>query len=80
MEEIEPTRILCRVKTSEWVAYRVGDISGDGFGAVIHIGDHLRFRYEQWATILSEKTSNYPELRNIVDTLEVLCEDGKIKD
>ena len=80
MEGIEPTRILCRVKTAVCVDYGVGDIFVDGFGAVIHIGDHLRFRYEQWATILSEKTSNYMELRNIVDTLEILCEDGKIKD
>ena len=45
MEGEEPTRISCRVKKIGWVAYGIGDASGDGFGAAINIGDDLQFRY-----------------------------------
>ena len=69
----EPTRIPCRVKKTGWVAYGIGDASGDGFGAAIHLGDDLQFRYGQWVTAISEKSSNYRELRNLVDTLEGFC-------
>ena len=75
----EPTRIPCRVKKTGWVAYGIGDASGDGFGATIHLGDDLQFRYGQWVTAISEKSSNYRELRNLVDTLEGLCENGNLK-
>ena len=79
MEDDEPTRITCRVKKTGWVAYGIGDASGDGFGADIRINDDLQFRYGQWATAISEKSSNYNELCNLVDTLEDLCEKGKLK-
>jgi len=79
LEDDEPTRITCRVKKTGWVAYGIGDASGDGFGADIRIDDDLQFRYGQWATAISEKSSNYNELCNLVDTLEDLCEKGKLK-
>ena len=75
----EPTRIPCRVRKTGWVAYGIGDASGDGFGAAIHLEDGLHFRYGQWASSISEKSSNYRELRNLVDTLEGLCANGKLK-
>ena len=74
MEGEEPTRISCRVKKIGWVAYGIGDASRDGFRVDIHIGDNLQFRYGQWASVLSEKSSNYRELWNLVDTLEGLGE------
>ena len=39
LEGDEPTRITCRVRKTEWVAYGIGDVFGDGFGAASHIGD-----------------------------------------
>ena len=79
MEGEEPIRIPCRVKNTGWVAYDICDASGDGFGVSIHIGDDLQFRYGQWTSVLSEKSSNFCELRNLVDTLEGLCERGEIE-
>ena len=63
----ESTRIPCRVKKIGRVTYGIGDPSGGGFVAVM------------WATAISEKSSNSRELRNLVDTLEGLCESGKLK-
>jgi len=36
----------------------------DLFGAAIHLGEDLQFRYGQWATAISEKSLNYRELRS----------------
>ena len=56
------------------------DASGSDFGTDIHIGDDIQFRYGQWTTASREKSSNYRELCNLVNTLEDLCEKGKLKD
>ena len=64
LEGGESTRIPCRVKKIGWVAYSIGDTSGDVIGAYIHIRDNLQFRYGQWATDLSEnrRIINFMEL------------------
>ena len=79
MKGDEPTRIPFRVKKTEWVAYRIGDASGDWFGVAIHLGDDMQFRYGQWDTAISDNSSNYRALCNLVDTLEGLCEYRKLK-
>ena len=45
LEGTELTRIPCRLQKLGWICYRIGDASGDGFGAAIHVGNHLKFRY-----------------------------------
>ena len=80
LEGDEPTIIPCRVKKIRWVSYGIVDASGSDFGTDIHIGDDIQFRYGQWTTASREKSSNYRELCNLVNTLEDLCEKGKLKD
>ena len=79
IEGTEPIRIPCRLQKAGWVCYGIGDASGDGSGATIHVGTHLRFRYGQWFSALGERSSNYRELFNLVDTLEGLCNDGSLR-
>ena len=74
----EPKQISIRVRKTSWVGYGLGDVSGNGFGGVLKIGDILYFQYGQWSTEVSEKSSNYRELRNFVETLEALYLEGKV--
>ena len=41
------------------VHYGIGDASGDGYGAAVHIGRDLHFRYGQWSRKEGEESSNY---------------------
>lgn len=42
MEGLVPKRIPVKIGKSGYVAYGIGD----GFGAVVHIGNNLQFKYE----------------------------------
>ena len=48
-------------------------------GLAIHVGNHLKFRYGMWSSVLSERSSNYREFRNLVDNLKGLCKDGSLR-
>ena len=50
----------------------LGDASGNDFGGVLQIGNTINFQYGQWSSKISEKSSNYRKLRNLVETLEGL--------
>jgi len=55
--------------------YGFGDASGTGFGSTFaksRAGPKIHFRFGQWCTEISEESSNYRELRNLVDSLEAL--------
>ena len=75
-----PKRVKSRLSKSGWVSYGIGDASGNGYGAAVHLKDRLSYRYGQWASNISEQSSNYRELRNLVDTIEKLYRDGHLKD
>ena len=47
LEGTDSTRIPCHANKARWVYYGIGDASGDGFGAAIHIVNRLKFRYGQ---------------------------------
>ena len=74
----EPKQIPIRVKKTSWVGYGLGDALGNGFGGVLKIGDTLHFQYGQWSMEVSEKYSNYRELRNLLETLEALYVEGRL--
>ena len=74
----EPKQIPIRLAKTGWVGYGLGDASGNGFGGVLQIGNTLNFQYGQWSSEISEKSSNYRELRNLVETLESLYLKGKL--
>ena len=55
-----------------------GDVSSSGFGAAIMINGALHFRYENWSNKNCEIFSNHRELKNLVVSLEQLCEQRKL--
>jgi hypothetical protein len=63
------------------VFYGFGDASQDGFGFNIQKPDEdkLLYRFGQWCDEVSEESSNYRELLNLVVRLEELVEDGTLQ-
>jgi hypothetical protein len=62
------------------VYYGFGDASQDGFGFNMQEqqGDTIHYRFGQWCDGVSEKSSNYRELYNLVARLEELVAEGKL--
>lgn len=67
--DIPPLR---RVRSNELcqVLYGFGDTSGSPFGATLGKGTDIFYEYGQWCTEESEQSSNWRELKNLVDSLE----------
>ena len=74
-----PIRVTVWLSKTGWVSYSIGDTSGFGHGTTVHIGNSLHFQYGQCASSASESSYNYRELRNLVDTVERLYNDNKLK-
>ena len=74
-----PNRAYVRVKNSGFVHYGIGDVSGNGYEAAIHIGGNLHFLYGQWSSRESEENSNYREFSNLVNCVETLYGEGHLK-
>jgi hypothetical protein len=62
------------------VYYGFGDASQDGFGFNIQVDGRIVYRFGQWCDEVSEKSSNYRELLNLVERLEELVEGGLLTD
>jgi ribonuclease HI len=62
------------------VYYGFGDASQDGFGFNMQEqkGDTVHYLFGQWCDSISEKSSNYRELCNLVEGLEELVADGTL--
>jgi hypothetical protein len=75
-----PPKRRIRTKNILEVYYGFGDASQDGFGFNIQVGDQIRYRFGQWCYEVSEGTSNYRELLNLVVRLEELVTDGTLKE
>lgn len=50
--------------------YGFGDASGQGFGCGIQVDERFHYRFGNWSTSESEKSSNCKELNNLVLGLE----------
>lgn len=65
--------------------YVFGDASGSGFGSSwinpdSHSSDNvLKFRFGVWGEAGKGRSSNYRELRNLIETLEHMGEKGSLK-
>jgi len=66
------------VRTSEVnvALYGFGDASGSGFGSTIQTQAGLRVRHGIWGRDSTKSSSNFKELRNLVDTIEKEVESG----
>ena len=51
-----------------------GDASGRGFGRILFLPDEARFRYGQWKDAITQMSSNYRELLNLMILLEEAVE------
>lgn len=65
-----PPKRPMRLRTNAVAIYQFGDASGVGFGSSLSIGDNLYYRHGQWAQWVSEESSNYRELANLIHAIE----------
>ena len=90
-----PPLRMGRMNTHARVMYGFGDASRHGFGASIELSDKSIFwRFGQWrleeefqalapangVSIMEERSSNYRELRNLVEVLESAFKEGMLQD
>jgi hypothetical protein len=74
--QLPPLRVI-RGRVVLEAFYGFGDASGTGFGASFD-GDtskQIFYRFGQWCTSVSEESSNYRELRNLVESLRDFLEE-----
>jgi hypothetical protein len=70
---IRPTGVLS-------VIYGFGDASGSGFGSSFTHANGIVYRVGVWGSDADGESSNYRELRNLVESLEVETKEGKLRD
>jgi hypothetical protein len=70
---IRPTSVLS-------VIYGFGDASGSGFGSSFTHANGIVYRVGVWGSDVDGESSNYRELRNLVEAVEVETEEGKLRD
>ena len=54
--------------------YGFGDASSKGFGSTLQFSDDVYYEYGQWSAEISEKSSNWRELKNLVKGIKYACE------
>jgi hypothetical protein len=75
-----PVQIIVRpVQGACYVAYGAADASGEGFGSALHpLGMEPLLRQGFWCTEASEQSSNWRELRNLLDAVTQECKIGRL--
>ena len=75
----EPVLRLVRGSAILVALYIFGDASGLGFGSSWLLDKELKYRFGVWGLNSDKTTSNYRELRNLVETLERSGVDGELR-
>jgi ribonuclease HI len=70
-------RVRARNKVN--ILYCYGDASGSGFEWYIDFGDGVRYKLGEWCERIQEATSNYWELRNLVNAMVRATQEGRIE-
>lgn len=73
-----PPKRFVRSKLIVTACYGFGDASGSGFGSTISHDAGVRYRHGLWGRDINGKSSNYRELRNLVETIEDGVNDGTL--
>jgi hypothetical protein len=75
-----PVQVIVRpIQGACYVAYGAADASGEGFGSTLHpLGMEPLLRQGFWCTEASEQSSNWRELRNLVDAVRHECSIGRL--
>jgi hypothetical protein len=74
-----PKKRLIRGSDVLDIIYGFGDASGAGFGSSWKIGKEIKYRYGLWGSDLNRSSSNFRELKNLVDTLLQMEENGDLE-
>jgi hypothetical protein len=77
--EIPPLRPV-RLSRTATAIYGFGDASGLGFGTTLLIHGSIHYRHGQWSTSVSEESSNYRELNNLILGIEEAVTQGPLDD
>jgi ribonuclease HI len=79
MKSENPPRRLVRGNMILSVRYGFGDASGGGFGASWESEEGVAYRFGVWNETKNKgRSSNYRELRNLVEALETMCLGSKL--
>ena len=78
MRSKKPPLRLVRGKSITKVKYGFGDAAGSGFGSVWQSKEGLSYRYGVWGDDMQGSSSNFRELTNLVESLEVMHMDGSL--
>jgi hypothetical protein len=70
-------RVRARNKVN--IVFCYGDASRSGFGWCIDFGDGVRYELGEWCERIQEVTSNYRELRNLVNAMVRATQDGRLE-
>jgi hypothetical protein len=72
----DPPLRRVRAKSKINILYCYGDASVSGFGWCIYFGDGVRYELGEWCARIQEATSNYRELRNLVNVMVRVAQEG----
>ena len=74
MKSEKPPLRLVRGNRLGHAIYGFGDASGTGFGSSWEVDKQVNYRFGVWGRDNVDKSSNYRELRNLVETLEEIAQ------
>ena len=75
---VTPAKRVIRRREIITVVYGFGDASSGGFGASLDLPQGIRGRFGVWSRDEEDKSSNFRELRNLVDTVEEEAQAGNL--
>jgi hypothetical protein len=75
----DPPLRRVRAKSKINILYCYGDASGSGFGWCIDYGDGVGYEFGEWCESIQEATSNYRELRNLVNAMVRDAQEGRLE-
>ena len=73
-----PARQVIRQKDVVTALYGFGDALAGGFGASVGFAQGVQGRFGVWGTEAEDKSSNYQELRNLVEMVEEEAQTGRL--
>ena len=78
MEARVPPLRLVRGRKLAHAIYGFGDASGAGFGSTWETKQGISYRFGVWGKDIEGKSSNYRELKNLVDTVRNMCKSERL--
>ena len=78
-ELVTPPDRLIRGFSIDVARYGFGDASKAGFGASWQEKNGISYRFGTWGKDVADASSNFRELKNLVDTLGLMARRGELK-